>query len=91
MLDTTPFRLSYDEFLEAAERVGVADTVVEPPRVNGPVLSDRELVSKIPARLVSNDALVVDEILTLSDIIGGLAESEIPGHTQQILELVLHD
>lgn len=35
MLDTTPFRLSYDEFLEAAERVGVADTVVEPPRVNG--------------------------------------------------------
>ncbi|MGB6124803.1 MAG: hypothetical protein WBG47_05565, partial [Gordonia sp. (in: high G+C Gram-positive bacteria)] len=65
--------------------------VVEPPRVNGPVLSDRELVSKIPARLVSNDALVVDEILTLSDIIGGLAESEIPGHTQQILELVLHD
>ncbi len=51
-------------------------------------LSDSELDTPIPARLVSNGALVVDQVLTLRDLITGLADAEIPGHTQQLLALV---
>jgi DinB superfamily len=49
--------------------------------LGGPALSETELGATIPARLVSNGALVVDQVLTLRDLITGLAESEIPGHT----------
>lgn len=52
-----------------------------------PTLSDTELDAKIPTRLLSNDALVVDQVLTLRDLITGLAAAEIPGHTQQLLAL----
>ncbi len=57
--------------------------------LDGPALSETELAAKIPARLLSNDALVLDQVLTLHDIITGLAEAEIPGHTEQIAALAL--
>jgi hypothetical protein len=56
--------------------------------LGAPALSDTELDVKIPTRLLSNDALVVDQVLTLRDLITGLADAEIPGHTQQLLALV---
>lgn len=56
--------------------------------LDDPALSETELATKVPARLLSNDALVVDQVLTLHDIITGLADAEIPGHTQQLLALV---
>ncbi|HMT33658.1 MAG TPA: hypothetical protein PKA99_13600 [Dermatophilaceae bacterium] len=55
--------------------------------LGGPALSDTELDAQIPARLLSNDTLVVDQVLTLRDLIAGLADAEIPGHTQQLLAL----
>lgn len=53
-----------------------------------PALSETELDAPVPARLVSNGALVVDQVLTLRDLINGLAESEIPGHAKQLLALL---
>ncbi|MFF3911721.1 hypothetical protein ACFYZJ_38680 [Streptomyces sp. NPDC001848] len=44
----------------------------------------------MPARLLSNDALLVDQPMSLRDIVTGLAEAELPGHTKQLLAL-LHD
>lgn len=55
--------------------------------LGGPALSDTELNTQIPAKLLSNDTLVVDQVLTLRDVITGLADAEIPGHTQQLLAL----
>lgn len=77
----------------AQGRPGLQERIAEQARVlcalDWPVVSATELTAKIPARLLSNDALVVDQVLTLEDIITGLAAAEIPGHTQQILALVL--
>jgi hypothetical protein len=77
----------------AQGRSGLHDRIAEQARVlctlDWPVLSATELAVKVPARLLSNDALVVDQVLTLDEIITGLADAEIPGHTQQILALVL--
>ncbi|GAA4237089.1 hypothetical protein GCM10022254_48240 [Actinomadura meridiana] len=53
----------------------------------GPTLSEEELNTLIPARLLSNDELLVDRPMPLRDIINGLAESELPGHTQQLQSL----
>ncbi|MBC6449916.1 hypothetical protein [Actinokineospora xionganensis] len=54
----------------------------------GPVLSETESATLIPARLVSKDLILVDQPLTLGDIVNGLAESELPGHTAQLLALL---
>ncbi len=56
--------------------------------LDGPALSQAELAATIPARLLSNDAVVVDQVLTLYDIITGLADAETPGHTQQVRALM---
>ncbi|MGJ9422313.1 hypothetical protein [Aeromicrobium sp. CF3.5] len=47
-------------------------------------LSTRELAAPVPALLVSNGACLVDQSMSLNDIIQGLAEQEIPGHTRQL-------
>ncbi|SNR58168.1 hypothetical protein [Actinomadura mexicana] len=53
----------------------------------GPMLGDAELDTLVPTRLVSNGALLVDQPVPLRDLIGGLAETELPGHTRQLLAL----
>lgn len=48
------------------------------------VLSEAELGSTVPALLLSNGACLVDQPLTLGDILAGLAGVELPGHTTQL-------
>ncbi|MEU2427011.1 hypothetical protein ABZ619_39365 [Streptomyces sp. NPDC007851] len=54
----------------------------------GASITDAELGTLVPARLVSNDTLLVDQPMPLRDIVTGLAEAELPGHTQQLLALL---
>ncbi|PAZ15188.1 hypothetical protein CLM62_15020 [Streptomyces sp. SA15] len=41
----------------------------------------------VPALLLSNDALVLDQPIPLASLIDGLAEDHVPVHTQQLLQL----
>ena len=59
--------------------------------LGGPMLSETELDTLVPARLLSNDAVLVDQPVPLRDLITGLADVEIPGHTQQLLALLPED
>jgi hypothetical protein len=56
--------------------------------LSGPGLSDAELGVLVPTRLVSHDTLLLDQPVPLRDILTGLAEQELPGHTQQLLALL---
>jgi len=51
-------------------------------------LSDVELDTLVPARLISKGAALVDGPLRLRDILTGIADSELPGHTAQLLALI---
>jgi hypothetical protein len=55
----------------------------------GAALSDTELSTPTLARLLSNDTLLVDQPMPLRDIVTGLAEAELPGHTKQLFALLL--
>jgi hypothetical protein len=55
---------------------------------DGPALSDTELGTPVPALLLSNKTVLVDQPLPLRDIITGLAEVELPGHAAQLLALL---
>jgi hypothetical protein len=55
--------------------------------LTGPALTDAELDTTVPALLLSNGAALVDQPLRLRDILTGLAEVELPGHTRQLLDL----
>lgn len=59
--------------------------------LGGPVLSDAELDTPVPTRLLSKDTVMVDQPMPLRDLITGLAEAELPGHTQQLLALLPSD
>lgn len=54
----------------------------------GPTLSDTELDTPVPTRLLSNGACVVDQLVPLRDLFAGLAGTEVPGHTKQLLDLL---
>ncbi|MFG2576212.1 hypothetical protein [Streptomyces sp. NPDC048481] len=51
-------------------------------------LSDAELGTLVPARLLTHDTLLVDQPMALRDIVTGLAQAELPGHTKQLLALL---
>ncbi|MFC4374547.1 hypothetical protein ACFO5K_10590 [Nocardia halotolerans] len=53
--------------------------------LGGAMLSTTELDTPIPTLLLSNGIVLVDQSMPLRDLITGLAEVEIPGHTQQLL------
>jgi hypothetical protein len=55
--------------------------------IGGPALSDAELDTPVPTRLVSHGEVLVDQPLPLRDILSGLAGAELPGHTRQLLAL----
>jgi hypothetical protein len=48
------------------------------------VLSEAELSTSVPTLLLSNGACLVDQPLSLGDIIAGLVDVELPGHTKQL-------
>ncbi|WP_127355793.1 hypothetical protein [Actinacidiphila soli] len=56
--------------------------------LGGPVLSEAELDTPVPALLLSNDTVLVNQPVPLRDLITGLAEVELPGHTEQLLALL---
>jgi hypothetical protein len=56
--------------------------------LGGPALSEAELDTPVPTRLLSNDTLLLDQPVPLRDLINGLADAELPGHTAQLLALL---
>jgi hypothetical protein len=56
--------------------------------LGGPALSEAELDTPLPTLLLSNGKVLVDQPVRLRDIITGLAEMELPGHTKQLLALL---
>jgi hypothetical protein len=54
----------------------------------GPALTEAELDTLVPTRLVSKDTILVDQPLPMRDIITGLADVEIPGHAAQLRALL---
>jgi hypothetical protein len=56
--------------------------------LGGPALSEAELDTPVPALLLSNDKVLVDQPVPLRDLIMGLADAELPGHAKQLLALL---
>jgi hypothetical protein len=56
--------------------------------LGGPMLSEAELDTLVPTLLLSNDTVLADQPVPLRDLITGLAEVELPGHTEQLLALL---
>jgi hypothetical protein len=56
--------------------------------LGGPALSDAELDTLVPTLLLSNDKVLVDQPMPLRELIMGLADAELPGHTKQLLALL---
>lgn len=54
-------------------------------------LSETELDTAIPALLLSNDTVLVDDQVPLRGLIEGLATSELPGHAAQLRALLPAD
>ncbi|MEV0528785.1 DinB family protein [Streptomyces sp. NPDC050439] len=54
----------------------------------GEMLSDAELDTLVPTLLLSNDTVMVDQMVPLRNLITGLAENELPGHSNQLLALL---
>ncbi|MFB4305870.1 hypothetical protein [Actinomadura sp. GTD37] len=52
------------------------------------VLSETELDTPVPALLISHGKTLVDQPMPLRALITGLAEAELPGHTDQLLALL---
>jgi hypothetical protein len=59
--------------------------------LGGPMLSEAELDTLVPTLLLSNDTVLVAQPVPLRDLITGLAEVELPGHTKQLLALLPQD
>ncbi|MDT0306754.1 hypothetical protein RM780_07230 [Streptomyces sp. DSM 44917] len=56
--------------------------------LGGPMLSETELDTLVPTLLLSNNTVLVDQPVRLRDLITGLADIELPGHTRQLLALL---
>ena len=56
--------------------------------IGGPALSEAELDTPVPTLLLSDGKVLVDQPVQLRDLITGLAEVELPGHTKQLLALL---
>ena len=50
-------------------------------------LTEKSAAVLVPSFLMSGDELVLDQPVSLADLVKGLAESHVPGHTQQLLDL----
>jgi hypothetical protein len=56
--------------------------------LGGPALSEAELDTPVPTLLLSNGAVMVDQLVPLRDLVTGLAEVELPNHAAQLLALL---
>ncbi|MEJ7651823.1 MAG: hypothetical protein WKF57_22680 [Nakamurella sp.] len=56
--------------------------------LGGSSLSDDELNTAISCRLLSHGDVLLDQPISLRDILNGLAQGELPGHTAQLLALL---
>lgn len=56
--------------------------------LGGPALSEAELDTLVPTLLLSKDTILVHQPVALRDLITGLADVELPGHTEQLLALL---
>jgi hypothetical protein len=56
--------------------------------LGGPILSEPEFDTLVPTLLLSNGRVLVDQPVPLRDLVTGLAEVELPGHTEQLLALL---
>ncbi len=56
--------------------------------LSGPALSEAELGTMLPTLLLSHDTVLVDQPVSLRDILTGLADIELPSHTKQLLALL---
>ena len=56
--------------------------------LGGPMLSETELDTPVPTLLLSSGEVMVDQPMPLRDLVTGLAEVELPGHTRQLLALL---
>jgi hypothetical protein len=56
--------------------------------LGGQMLSEAELSALVPTLLLSNGTVLVDQPVPLRNLIAGLADVELPGHTRQLLALV---
>ncbi|TPQ17046.1 hypothetical protein [Streptomyces sporangiiformans] len=56
--------------------------------LGGPMLSEAELDTPVPTLLLSHGTVLVDQPVPLRDLITGLAQVELPGHTKQLLALL---
>jgi hypothetical protein len=56
--------------------------------LGGAALSEAELDTPVPTLLLSGDTVLVDRLVPLRQLITGLAEGELPGHTEQLLSLL---
>ena len=54
----------------------------------GGAMSDAELDTLVPARLISKGAALVDQPMPLRALLDGIADSELPGHAAQLLALM---
>lgn len=54
----------------------------------GPALSGTELDTLLPALLLSHHTALVNQPVPLRELVTGLAEVELPGHTRQLLALL---
>ena len=52
------------------------------------MLSEAEYDTLVPTRLLSSGTVLVDQPVPLRDLISGLAQVELPGHTNQLLALL---
>lgn len=56
--------------------------------LGGPMLSEAELDTLVPALLLSNGEVLVDQPMPLRELITGLTEVELPNHAAQLLALL---
>jgi hypothetical protein len=56
--------------------------------LGGAALSEAELDTPVPTLLLSGDTVLVDRLVPLRQLITGLAEGELPGHTEQLMSLL---
>jgi hypothetical protein len=93
-------RLSLDPWNLAliSERAGDQAQLRQRIRVQGEALcslaeqlSEDELGQSIPTRLLSGNTLMVDQPVSLGDLIAGLADGHLPQHTLQLLALLQQD
>jgi hypothetical protein len=59
--------------------------------LGGPALSEAELDTLVPTLLLSDDTVLVDQLVPLRELITGLAEVELPTHAEQLLSLLPAD